>query len=195
MAEEERKRILYHISDLKDWKIGDIIESGAFENRFWKRCKTFDKQVSVNGNIMSVFDMIDRFSTFDVTEDNINFLYDNLKTISKETAFYIREQVFEDVREREYPNLPSRQKCLWVTGKEKIPYWKTIHSSGTQYLLTLELEGDLFCGDDYWLTANTFSSEVYEERAKHYWTGEKSSSPNEEYLFCGKATVVAIDRI
>ena len=62
-------------------------------------------------------------------------------------------------------------------------------------LLTLELNGELFCGDDHWLTADTFSSVVYSERAKHYWNGLMSPSPRKEFLFYGNAIVKEISII
>ena len=37
-------------------------------------------------------------------------------------AFYIREQVFEGIRNKYYPLLPSRQKCLWVCEEDQLAY-------------------------------------------------------------------------
>lgn len=182
-------KMMYHISRENSWNIGDILIAGAKENQFWCICKDYSKMIRVNGVEMSIFQMIDQVSDFDVTQNNIAFLYQNLKDISKETAFYIREQVFEDVRSKDYPLLPSRQKCLWVCEEDQLAYWRTMKENCQRSLLTLELNGELFCGDDHWLTADTFSSVVYSERAKHYWAGEMSSTPRKEFLFYGRAIV------
>lgn len=180
---------LYHISRENTWNIGDVLIAGKDENQFWRICKDYSKTVNVDGQTMSIFQMIDSVPNFEVTQNNITFLYQNLKEISKETAFYIREQVFEDVRQKFFPQLPSRQKCLWVCEENQLPYWKTMKENCQRSLLALELNGELFCGDDHWLTADTFSSIVYSERANHYWAGEMSSSPRKEFLFYGEAIV------
>ena len=188
-------KIMYHISRNNSWNDGDIINAGLDENPFWNICKNYSKMIRVNGVEMSVFEMIERVNNFDVTQQNISFLYQVLKDISKETAFYIREQIFEDVRNKEYSMLPSRQKCLWVCEEDQISFWKTINEGRQCSLLTLELTGELFCGDDHWLKADTFSSVEYLERAKHYWSGEMSTNPRKEFLFYGKAIVKGVSSI
>lgn len=97
----------------------------------------YSKMVRVNGVEMSIFQMIDQVLNFEVTQNSITFLYQNLKDISKETTFYIREQIFEDVRSKSYPMLPSRQKCLWVCEEDQLPYLKTIKEDCHRSLLTL----------------------------------------------------------
>ena len=186
---------MYHISRENSWNVGDVLVCGEKENEFWRICKNYSRTVSVDGTEMSVFQMFKQVSNFEVTQNNITFLYENLKSISKETAFYIREQVFEDIRQKYYPSLPSRQKCLWVSEYDQIPYWKTMKEDCRRSLLTLELSGELFCVDEHWLTADTFSSVVYSERAKRYWAGEMSPAPRKEFLFYGKAIVKEITPI
>ena len=188
-------KIMYHISRDNNWNIGDVLVAGEKDNQFWSICKDYSKTVRVNGKEMTIFQMIDIVPNFEITQNNITFLYQNLKDIAKETAFYIREQVFEDIRQKHYPELPSRQKCLWVCETDQLSYWKTMKESCQRSLLKLELNGELFCGDDHWLTADTFSSVVYTERAQHYWRGEMSISPRKEFLFYGKAIVKEITPI
>lgn len=188
-------KILFHISRENKWKIGDIITSGTQENPFWTKCKTFSCYPNINGEVMSMFTMFEKFPKLDLTQANLEYIYELLKNVSKEMAFYIREQVFEDVREEFYPQLPSRQKCLWLSDEEQLSYWKTINISELQWLLTLELQGNIFCGDAYWLRADTLSSIEYIDRAKRYWSGEISNVPRKEYLFSGQAIINEITQI
>lgn len=188
----ENKTML-HISKDTTWKIGDKIIAGKKENDFWKICKNFSPEVTVNDQSMSVFEMFVQYKDFDVTKDNIDFLYWHLKHISTETAFYIREQVFEEIRKNNFNFLPSRQRCIWLTNNENLDYWKTKIEG--KALLTLELNGDIFCGDGNWLNVDTFSSVEYAQRASHYWKGELSSNPQMEYLFYGQAIVKKIEYI
>lgn len=187
-----QNKVLFHISRETTWEIGQTIISGERENPFWRGCKEYSPKVVVNGETMPIFEMIRKFPNFDVTADNINFLYANLKNLSKEFAFYIRERTFEDVRREYYPELPSRQKCLWLSEEDQLPFWRTMEENTQRSLLVLELSGDIFCGDAFWLTADTFSSIEYTNRARHYWSGDLTDVPQKEYLFYGKALIKAI---
>lgn len=187
-----KNRILFHFSRENNWKIGDRITSGERENPFWLNCKDYSPKIRINNQIITMFEMFDKYPSFEVTRESIDFLYQKLKDVSKETAFYIREQVFEEVRKELYPRLPSRQKCLWLCEENQLSYWKTIVDNEEGCLLTLELNGEIFCGDQYWLTTDTFSSIDYVDRAKHYWSGELSSIPTKEYLFYGQAIIKEI---
>lgn len=188
------KQIMYHISRENHWKVGDVIVAGKHDNPFWLACKNYSPTVTANGQKMSVFEMINNRPSFDDLAENIDLLYNALGAVSKEFSFFVREQVFEDYRRENYLDLPSRQKCLWVTEMNQLSYWKTMEQNVLRSLLTLELDGELFCADERWLTANTFSGVEYLERAKHYWAGEKSSFPIEEYLFCGNATIIEVQQ-
>lgn len=188
-------RIMYHISKEAKWKPGDKIISGKYENPFWVQCKNYLPHVIVDNQSMSLFRMFDTVTNFEVTQQNIDYLYINLKNVSIESALYIREQVFENIRQSLFPQLPSRQKCLWLTELDQIDYWKTKVIAENQFILSLEVDVDLFCGDDYWLTANTLSAIEYANRAVHYWSGEMSDVPIKEYLFNGTAIVKEVTTI
>ena len=185
----------YHISRQNNWSVDSVITAGINENPFWCTCKNCSVLVTVNQQQMPVVEMINQKYSFDVTQENIDFLYQTIENVSKETALYIREQVFEDVRKSNFPNLPSRQKCLWLCDEKTLPYWNTAVTGPQRYLLTLKVEGQLFCGDDNWLTADTFSSVEYANRAKQYWSGEMTANPRKEYLFYGEAVVKDITQI
>ena len=189
------KTTMFHISKKLDWKIGEIITCGKEYNPFWIACIDYNPKTALNGEQMSFFELFERCTDIEPTEDNVKHLYTNLKTISKECAFYIREQVFEDVRKMYYPDKPSRQTCLWVSEADQLPYWKTMASNIERTVLTLELNGVLFRGDDYWLKADTLSSIEYAKRAHHYWSGEMSDNPHIEYIFHGNATITNIMNI
>ena len=141
---------------------------------------------------MKIFEMIDKKFEFDVTKQNIEFLYNIIGELSKEFSFYVREQVFEEYRQINHPQLPSRQKCLWITDADQILYWQTMEQNKLRSLLTLELDGELFCADERWLVADTFSNVEYWKRAKHYWGGEMTPFPVKEYLFCGTVIIKEI---
>lgn len=182
----------FHISRENRWNIGDTITAGLNENPFWLLSKDFSPALLVNNEAIPLFEVFEKYEQFDLTQNNIDWLYTQLKTISKETAFYIRERVFEDVRKEFFPHLPSRQKCLWVSKGDQLPYWRSISPELQRTILKLDLNGDIFCADDYWLQANTLSSIEYTEKAKHYWSGEIVTEEHLEYLFSGTAVIKEI---
>lgn len=180
---------MYHITR-DEWYVGDTIIVGKAENPFWVTSKQYNPSIVFNNQIMALIDMT-MYETidFDVTKQSIDWLYDNLKRLSRETAISIREQAFEKVRRRYFPFRPSRQRCLWVTQKENLIYWKTQVTGKNQHVLKLHLTGEIFQCDDRWLKLDTLSCGEYENRAKEYWKGTNSNAKNIEYLFYGKAIV------
>ncbi len=190
-----KKSIMYHISKSTNWKVGDIITAGVKENPFWLTCADYNPQLTIQNQTMSYFELFTKCECPDYTEDNLKFVYQSLQSISKECSFYIREQVFEDVRKQFFSDKPSRKTCLWVSEKEHLPFWISAVTGNNRVLLTLELEGNVFVGDNYWLTANTFSSKEYSERAYRYWSQEFVANSPKECLFAGTAIVKNIEMI
>jgi len=187
-------KLLYHISRENNWEIGQTVVAGEQENPFWGSFKKYNPQESLSGEKLPLRKILRKYSTcpWDVSQNTVNLLYQHLKDMSTEFAFYVREQTFESVRKECFPQRPSRQKCLWLTDKNQIPYWLTLNPKTPRSLLTLDLCGEIFCGDAYWLEADSFSSFEYVDRAQRYWSGEWSCNPRIEYMFCGTATVKRI---
>lgn len=192
---QECGKLLFHISRKNDWEIGNEIVTGGDSNEFWRRCREYSPQIELNdGVVVSFWDIMKMFRTsrIEASQEVVDFLYEQLSKISTKYAFYVREQVFETVRKECFPLLPSRKKCLWLTDKENLGFWATIDDNTQRSLLELEVYGEVFCADEHWLAANTFSSHEYEDRAKHYWKGEMSEKPRLEYLLYGQAKIKKI---
>lgn len=189
-------KILYHISRENSWVIGQILTVGKEENPFWSKCKDYSPMVILGEKSIPLRKLLKQCQEppFPPSEENFQWLYEQLKNMSQEFAFYVREQTFEDVREQYYPELPSRYCCLWLAEKDTIPYWKTMDNC-PRSLLELELQGTLFCGDEYWLHTDSLSSCEYTKRAHHFWRGEMSQEPRKEYMFCGKALIKNVSQI
>ena len=189
-------KILYHISRENSWKIGQIITAGKGENPFWSKCKDYSPTVILGEQSMLLREMLRQFQDppFSLSDTNFRWLYEQLKDVSQEFAMYVREQTFEDIRKQYYPELPSRHCCLWLAEADTIPYWKSM-DDGPRSLLELKLQGTLFCGDEYWLHTDSFSSCEYIKRAHHFWQGEMSNEPRKEFMFCGTALIKNVSHI
>lgn len=111
------------------------------------------------------------------------------------------EEIFEDIRITDYPDLPSRKNALFVFPLEKKheQEWLNIFypKLNVEYiLLTLVLDGDL-----YWFDADSYNGCYYadENSIKHnalnYWRviDDYSQLPLIEGLFIGDAIVENIE--
>jgi len=108
----------------------------------------------------------------------------------KEYLMLVRELVFEDVRREHFPQLPSRQKCIWVIPPEEksVKFWYT-QLSGR--LLRLRLTGKVHRTNQQYLTTDTLSLSEFRENAFKYWAGIKGkNSVEDEILFEGFVTVI-----
>lgn len=106
-------------------------------------------------------------------------------TVIKESALYLREIVFEEVRLQYFSNLPSRKNCIWVFEKDATDYWsRTL--GGSQHLLRLELTGVIHIADQRHLVPEILPEDIIRQNAFNYWTGTDGQNKCEqEILFEG----------
>lgn len=189
--------VLFHITKDFKWKIGDIIQAGSVTNPFWNLCRDYRPTIICNNQRYDLFSFFSQYKgeSFEVSANNLIWLFDTFRSNIKECAFYIREQIFEEIRKTYTPEHPSRQTCLWLTDLANLEYWKTAKSGGNLRILRMELDGTVFAADETWLHADTLSSVEYTQRAIRYWSGETSERNHIEYLFSGKAVIIDIEEI
>lgn len=114
-----------------------------------------------------------------------------------------RELIFEQVRAAEFSELPSRQRCLWVSETlDDALYWKSRLSCNARNrpprVFTVDTTGETFAAHEGHLIQEAEAFATTEARARDYWRGEPAlpSYPGHdtgryELLFKGKATFVA----
>lgn len=129
------------------------------------------------------------FYHFD-SEKTTRELYNALEEYLK----LVREWTFEEVRREFFPNLPSRQRCLFVIPMEfqSLNYWwNKLGKNGN--ILKLELTGKLHRTNQEYLLATTDSLDHIRGKAFRYWAGASGSNAAEdEYLFEGFAKVLEV---
>ncbi|WP_054751291.1 DUF2441 domain-containing protein [Piscibacillus salipiscarius] len=134
---------LYHVREIgnKKYSVGDQLEFSGYNNFF----KDYD--------------------TKDIP------LVNTKKTIFQGLTYYwhfARETIFEEVRKNIDPNLPSRQRCLWLTDIRNLDYWmhtKDFHPETHQVLL-LNLDGNAFKCDATFVEGNPKKLNDVREDAK-----------------------------
>jgi hypothetical protein len=106
-----------------------------------------------------------------------------------------REMILENIRLQDYPHMPSRTKCLWVTTTpEECAVWYSLFSDEVdKKLITFESENEPKIVDSKFVPNKNDSLAEKERKAHAYWSGEMSESPMIEHLFVGTATVKRIE--
>ncbi len=113
-----------------------------------------------------------------------------------DTLLAVRELVFEDVRRKEFSDLPSRHTCLYLCPDrpECVRYWW--HAIATQgpdphrKIFEVEATGNTFLAPNI-VTLQTMSVEEWESLARRYWSPHAAGSVSDEILFDGNMEVIA----
>ncbi|WP_416729213.1 DUF2441 domain-containing protein [Fictibacillus sp. JL2B1089] len=114
----------YHIqrAQTNQWEIGKTYFIGKEKNEFVSHFDTTDVYCP-NDLHQSILTLLNKNE--DVPNDMLIYTLNNYLNVSNHYKKLAREYVFEEVRADFFPNLPSRQKCLWVmpVNEEILSYW------------------------------------------------------------------------
>jgi hypothetical protein len=110
--------------------------------------------------------------------------------VFQECGIYIREQIFEEIRQKINCNLPSRKSCLWVFRENSKKHWHEEIGSNSK-LFKLKISGELFIADQEYLYNEITEHDKIIKNAYAYWSGASGNDPeHEECLFIGKARII-----
>jgi hypothetical protein len=159
-------------------------------NRFWDFYRTYSPNIMMgDGHICGP----SRFAYYCYESNSIDrnglFIISN---IFKETGMLIRELIFEEIRKSEFPDLPSRQKCIWLTKKDKVKFWYDwLNDKQSEYsIFELGCDGIYHIGNQSFLNSDIDGFNNYQVNARKYWSGELvNSHDNNEVIFSGKIKV------
>lgn len=192
----------YHINREVPWvpyqsrKVGDAFCVGAEENPFFQHYSNYSPRELVNQNGETVKVPAVAFLR-QVKEGLIQT--NDLPTIAFQTAEYfqmfLREVWWECVRLQEFPQLPSRQRCLWlIPDLAGVDFWlERLHCHAPYQVLTVEAEGIFHTANEKYLTGDAVLLPEMRERARLYWKGVMPHDGMPEVLFEGAINVVEID--
>jgi hypothetical protein len=181
------KKTYYHIQREKTWNIGEEYFVGNEKNHY---CSFFDLygqnyQDENSGVLFHPNEVADYILDYLITgkkNDEIarTFSYDTiaivrlLKDIIWNNARYIREMVFEEVRQEFFPSYPSRQRGIWVISEKKyVPYWyKTLGMNRDSVVFELALTGKIHEANHASIKLTTNSINFIRKQAFKYWIGD-----------------------
>lgn len=136
--------------------------------------------------------------------DIVKDIYSNPKkydeeTLEHHTSVALRELALEEVRQKKYPQYPSRMGCLYVSQTfEEAERWGDFFAQigrPTYHIVKLEVEGNCFVGDATKCFKGCLSKEENLKLAEAYWEREADADNQQavcEMLVDGQITVVEI---
>lgn len=136
--------------------------------------------------------------------DIVNDIYANpakydVEILEHHTSVALRELALEEVRQKKYPQYPSRMGCLYVSKSfEEAENWgKFFVEIGrpTYHIVKLDIEGNCFIGDATKCFKGQLSKEENLRLAEVYWERNVDTENKQaicEMLVNGQITVVEI---
>ena len=104
----------------------------------------------------------------------------------------IREYEFEEIRRVEFPQLPSRRNCVWITDHNGAEYWRTrLVGRDNPRLFRVRALGEMHTAHDGHLSVEPQSIQALQAAARAYWRGEKHPEKGcFEILLNGEMTIL-----
>ena len=170
------------------------------QNQSFYHIQTGFQHISNVGDILNIgsheTEYLGFYRTFDLNTRPPQSAY-------RELRCYFREQIFEEVRKSDYPELPSRYFCLWMIPdlaplKDRLKFWipqVAGNLNETFRVLHLSCSGCVHYANPKYLDLEKCTSiQNARENAVRYWRGDEVSSedPTTEVLFIGQAMVIGV---
>lgn len=169
----------YHLVSDNTFKVGDKIEIGKSGNGMWK-----DVYAST---------IIKNNPKNELEKDEILSQYD----------FILGELAAEELRCEEFPNLPSRLKCLYLCDSKQAvekrvkKFSKIYNAIGREVTQIIKVSVDnepYACTQDFLLKTKSNFLE-YKDLARKFFLGMKKGSKANFYMFVGTLTVEKVYKI
>ncbi len=166
------KKYYYHLVSHNKFKVGDTLEIGTRGNGMWH----------------------------DIYESNQMKELTDKDRIIEEYDFIVRELAAEEVRKEEFPNLPSRLKCLYICDniencKKRVEKFKGLNVDVTQ-IIKISLSEEPYAVNAKLFPKIRASYNEYKEYARNFFKSMKKGGKSEdEYLFVGTLTVEEVFEI
>ena len=103
-----------------------------------------------------------------------------------------RELLWETIRLNEFPEAPSRQRCIWLTRTlDQAREWVKIlrFQSSTYSIVYLRAQGRALDTDGRLLAGESEPLPIWYDKARKYWRGELTEEPWPEVIFDGSVVV------
>jgi len=106
----------------------------------------------------------------------------------------LTELIFEQVRSKQYTELPSRLKCAWLCDKRNIKKWiRLFENRGKYKVFEVRAFGEVCKVDRSWLPIHIATGSEIIDKANNYWKGKLNPIVKKrqiEYLFKGHIEII-----
>lgn len=198
------------------WKPGKTIQfktdqiNRIFATRFGQLSDDIEQVKSTHymkDNVV-LFKKIEKFLTREATFIDVNeYINDSrrlmvdillrsreMNQIMSSYHHLLNEMIFEHVRLRRFPALPSRLKCIWLCDKKHVKKWLELFDKrGEKKVYKVNAFGEVHKADRSWLPVDVTPGGEIIDMAFEYWQGNLNPLVKKrqiEYLFSGKLEIV-----
>lgn len=195
----------YHITNNPDcsWKIGDEYCFGHEYNKYWLSFLEKGAYINLKGERRPA-DQVIKYALNAYAYNELvppqmkDYHFNPVFTLKEATDCLgqsirtIRELLFESVRKEFYPELPSRQNCLWLTTDDQnsLEFWKKSVYGEKKRVFRVKTEGITHRAANKWLITGTIPLNEIISKAHNYWKGDDAGGIEDEILFVGKLKII-----
>jgi hypothetical protein len=205
MSTADTERDYYHINRAVSWSPysllsdGDEVDVGGSSNPFFRLFETARVEYDVNvgdGSAAQVpgIRFLQLARAGEITGLTMQGLAAIADEVSRHFVRYVRELIWEDVRRREFPHLPSRQRCVWlIQNQDGVRYWLgRMNAGGAFQVLRVRVQGRIHVASESYLLGDSEPMEETIRKARQYWLGVVEQEGTEEVIFEGRMRVVEV---
>lgn len=171
-----------------EWVVGNTIkiDKNAFSEFSYNFTPTVD---AYNRNQISVLNVINYSIEIGDIANQLKLLKNSYNIIN-EYGMLVRELAYEEFRIKKYPNLPSRNCCIWLFRQEQMDYWKKF-IGGDIELYKIEVFSNVFKTRNSLISFPNDSYNTIKYKADQYWAYNSSElNEDDEYLYSGEFKII-----
>lgn len=189
----KKSKTFYHIhkNGVHDdkWQIGNILET--MQNEFIKCSFDFAAYLDVyDQTSVPLINAIEHAQQIGDVLGQIKLL-SIAKSFITEYQILVRELAFENIRKKEFKNLPSRYNCIYLCRMDQIKYWEKRLKLQNYTIYKIEIYDEPFKSRDILLPKPHESYNSICKKAKVYWQYNNTQNfEDDEYLYEGKFKIL-----
>ena len=195
----------FHINTSnRNWKIGDEVFIGNGDNNYWKSFADSSDLIELQGEKHEVYKItrtaFEAYAELHPPPSKMRGYHFKILNSLKEaidslgnTIKLNRELAFESIRNKYYPELPSRKNCIWLIPDHEVSlhFWnKILNAEQQKKIFKVKVDGNIHRASQEWLIGGTFSLNEWNKLAHNYWKGINSGNVEDEVLFTGSMNIL-----
>ena len=192
----------YHVNRLVGWSPysfldeGTVLNVGGESNPYFRFFEKYRKTYPVTQNDGSELQVLGVRFLRAVRSGEVNSteLPNVAHDLARHLVTFLRELIWEDVRRREFPHLPSRQRCMWlIPSLDGVRFWIARMGVTDHFrVLRLRVQGRIHTASETHLLGDSVSLEEAIRLARQYWLGIVEDPVSQEVIFEGRVEVESI---